>query len=49
VTINDGASLTIDYQTFKQCVSGNCGNGNVAGQAFTALFSDGSSVSFTMP
>lgn len=49
VTINDGATLTLEYQTFKQCSSGNCGNANVNGEAFTISFSDGSSVNFTVP
>ena len=49
VTVNNGATLTIEYNTFKSCSSGNCGNAIVNATAFTILFSDGSSVNFTVP
>jgi general secretion pathway protein G len=49
IDISNGATIAIDYQSFKQCETGGCGNGDVTGVAFTIDFSDGSSVSFTVP
>jgi prepilin-type N-terminal cleavage/methylation domain-containing protein len=49
ININDGATVTIRYNTFKLCISGGCSNGDTRGVAFTIDFSNGSTINFTVP
>lgn len=49
VNIADGETVTIQINNFKQCATGGCASGNAIGVAFTANFSNGSSVNFTVP
>lgn len=49
VTVNAGATLLVEFKSYKQCASGSCGNGNASGTSFTVSFSNGSSVNFTVP
>jgi hypothetical protein len=49
IVITNGSTVAVTYALFKQCVSGGCNNGDTRGVAFTIDFSDGSSISFTVP
>lgn len=47
--VTPGNIVSIRLNDFRDCQTGNCGYHNMQGVSFTIAFSDGSTISFTLP
>lgn len=47
-TVAAGATVTVNLNNFRNCQTGGCGNANMVGNTFTIVFSDGSTIIFSV-
>lgn len=47
-TVAAGATVTVNLNNFRICPVGGCGNANMTGNTFTILFSDGTTITFSV-